>query len=91
MNALNPSLAAVLIISALAVVSVRHEARNLTADLEKARADTQRLQTEFGQIQLELATWAMHSRIERIARERLGMQVADPSRVHIVQMGETAR
>jgi cell division protein FtsL len=90
-NALNPSLAAVLIISALAVVSVRHEARNLTADLEKARADTQRLQTEFGQIRLELATWAMHSRIEQIAGQRLGMRVPDASRVHIVQTGETAR
>jgi cell division protein FtsL len=86
MSPLNLVLALALTISAISVVTVRNEARNLTVDLEKARADSQRLQTEFDQIRLELATWAMHSRIEGLARKKLKMQVPDASKVHIVQL-----
>jgi cell division protein FtsL len=39
---------------------------------------------EWGQLQLEQSTWAMHSRIEKIAAKFLQMQVPETSRVQVV-------
>jgi cell division protein FtsL len=35
------------------------------------------LDIEYGQLQLELSTWATHPRIEQIARDRLRMVTPD--------------
>ena len=42
------------------------------------------LEVEWGQLQLEQSTWAMHSRIERIAARNIGMRVPNASRVQVV-------
>ena len=39
---------------------------------------------EWGQLQLEQSTWAMHARIEKIAARNLGMRVPAASRVQVV-------
>ena len=39
------------------------------------------LEVEWGQLQLEQSTWAAHARVEKIAREKLGMKAPQPSRV----------
>jgi len=36
-----------------------------------------KLDIEYGQLQLELSTWATHPRIEKIARDRLHMVTPD--------------
>ena len=46
---------------------------------EQERA--KQLDVEFGQLQLELSTWATHPRIEKIAKERLKMRVPEPRSV----------
>ncbi len=43
------------------------------------------LEVEWGQLQLEQSTWAAHARIEKIARERLGMKVPAPGQVVSVE------
>ena len=61
------------VVTAIGIVFARHEHRQLFIELsrlEKARDD---LNIEFGRLQLEQATWAENSRIEQIARGRLGM------------------
>jgi hypothetical protein len=42
------------------------------------------LDDEWGQLQLEQGTWAMHGRIERIATRELGMRLPPPGRVEVV-------
>ena len=59
--------------SALAVVRTKHENRALVDQMEKLRKEEERLQSEWAQLQLEEATLGDHSRVERIAREQLGM------------------
>ena len=56
------------------------------------RQDEQ-LEIEFGQLQLEQSTWAMHARIENIAARKLGMRVPPASRVQVVapSRGEETR
>ena len=60
-------------VSALAVVRTKHENRALVAELEQLRAARERLDMEWAQLQLEEATLAHHARVDRIAREQLGM------------------
>lgn len=60
--------------SALAVVRMRHQARAVQADLQEAQQRAQDLAAEARQLELEAATLAAPARIERIARDKLGMR-----------------
>lgn len=62
-----------LLCSALGVIRVKHENRSLTDDIETARLERERLQMEWSQLQLEEAALSNHARVERAAREELGM------------------
>lgn len=75
-------LAALTLASALAVVWARHEGRVLFVELQSLQAERDRLNVEWGRLQLEQSAWATKGRIERIAREDLSMQ--RPSDVEIV-------
>lgn len=59
--------------SALAVVQTRQQSRSLFVELSRLGNERDDLNFEFGRLQLEQATWAENSRIEQIARDRLGM------------------
>ncbi|HEX5125755.1 MAG TPA: cell division protein FtsL [Rhodocyclaceae bacterium] len=59
--------------SALSVVSLQHQSRNLVTAIEREQVRTHALDVEWGQLQIESSTWAAHARVEKIARERLGM------------------
>jgi cell division protein FtsL len=78
-------LLAVLVACALGLVTSQHKARKLFAELEAAQERSRALEVEYGQLQLEASTWSTHSRIERIASQRLRMRHPDPSRVQLVQ------
>ena len=84
MTKVNLVLLGVLIACALAVVTAQHQARKLYVELQKEQELAQQLDVEWGQLQLEQSTWAMHARIEKIAARELGMRVPAPSRTQIV-------
>lgn len=65
---------------ALATVTAQHSARKLFQALEAEQERARQLEVEFGQLQLELSTWATAPRIEKIAREKLKMNVPEASR-----------
>ena len=75
---LNMLLLLVAVICALGVITSQHRARKLFQALEGEQERARQLDVEYGQLQLELSTWATHPRIEQIARERLHMLVPDP-------------
>ena len=66
-------LSVAVILSALAVVRVKHENRLLTTELDRLRQEHDRLEMEWSQLQLEEAALANHGRIEALARDQLGM------------------
>lgn len=88
MTRLNLMLFGILIACALGVVTSQHKARKLFVELQKEMELTKRLDEEFGRLQLEQSTWAMHGRVERIARQQLGMRVPEPSRVQLIPEAE---
>jgi cell division protein FtsL len=84
MTRLNLLLFLGLIACALALVSSQHQARKLYVQLEREHEHTKQLEVEWGQLQLEQSTWAMHARIEKIATQQLNMRVPAASRVQVV-------
>ena len=50
-----------------------------------------RLQIDWGRLQIEQSTWAMHARIEKIATRDLGMRTPPASRVQVVSQPEAAK
>ena len=69
------------LVCALGAVTSRHEARKLFQAMEAEQERARELEIEFGQLQLELSTWAASPRIERIAREKLKMRAPDAARI----------
>ena len=87
MARLNVILFAALVACALALVTSQNQARKLYVQLEKEQALAKHLEVEWGQLQLEQSTWAMHARIESIATRQLNMRVPAPSRIQVVPAG----
>lgn len=70
--------------SAVAVVDSRHQARMLFVELERLAAERDRLNIEWGQLQLEQSTQSNHGRVERVASEKLRMELPQPDDVELV-------
>ena len=90
MTRLNLLLVGILIVCALGVVTSQHRARKLYAELQHEQEFAKQMHTEFGQLQLEQSTWSMHSRIEKIAAERLHMRVPDQAKIQVVPIAPLA-
>ncbi|HEX6996713.1 MAG TPA: cell division protein FtsL [Gammaproteobacteria bacterium] len=76
------ALAAAVTASGVWVVGVKHRARQLFVELEELNREQDRLQIDWGRLQLEQSTLATHPRIESIARERL--KLAEPTEEQLV-------
>ena len=81
---LNGALALLLVVCALALVTAQHKGRRLFAELAQEQDAARQIEVEWGQLQLEQSTWAMHARIEKIASSRLQMRVPTSKRIRLV-------
>ncbi len=86
MTRLNVALLVILVICALSLVTSRNQARRLFVELQREQAAARTYETEFGQLQLEQATWGMPARVEKIAREERGMRLPTPARIEIIAL-----
>jgi cell division protein FtsL len=87
---INLLLLAVLLASSLALVQTSYEARRLFAELDRAKSQQQRLDGEFRRLDAERQTQATHLRVERVAKEKLGMRPATPAVTELVSDAGTA-
>ena len=90
MTRLNLLLLAVAVASALGVVNAQHRSRGLFVELEREQALASQLEDDWGRLQLEQSTWAMHQRIELVAAQRLRMRVPPVSRVQMIDPADIA-
>ncbi len=83
MTRLNLILLVSLVACGVSVVSAQHRARKVFMDLIQEQEAAAALEVEFDRLRLEQRTWTMHSRIEKVARQDLGMHApaADDTRV----------
>ena len=61
--------------SAMGVVYTKHISRQLYVELQHLQVIRDNLLVEWGKLELEESTWATHPRVERIANDRLDMQL----------------
>jgi cell division protein FtsL len=74
-----------MMVSAIAVVWTRHQSRVLFVQLTQLQEQRDELNIEYGQLELEQATWAEPRRIDDEARTKLGMFMPRPQDVQLVQ------
>lgn len=72
------------LVSALMVVTTAHKTRLLTAQREQLVLERDALDIEWRNLILEENALGDHSRVERIATEKIQMQHVDPSQENIV-------
>ena len=61
-------------LTALAVVLITNQKRQLVAAVQDVRLEAEQLQFEHDKLRLERSAWGGHSRIERVARTELSMR-----------------
>ncbi len=81
---LNSVLALLLVLCALALITSQYKARKLFSEVAQEQEASRQIEVEWGQLQLEQSTWAMHARIEKIANSRLQMHMPGSARTRLV-------
>lgn len=79
------ALAMVCVVSAMALIYTRHESRKLFVELEQLTAERDRLNIEWGQLQIEQSTWATHARIEKVATEELSLARPATTEIFVIE------
>lgn len=79
------TLALAVLVSAIAVIEAKHESRKRFVVLQVLESERDRMNVEWGQLQLEQGTWATHSRIESIANKQLHMVIPEMGSIVIVK------
>ncbi|SQI27280.1 cell division protein FtsL [Salmonella enterica subsp. arizonae] len=80
-----------IILTAVTVVTTAHHTRLLTAQREQLVLERDALDIEWRNLILEENALGDHSRVERIATEKLQMQHVDPSQENIVVQNKDKR
>ena len=65
--------------SAMFLVRTQYESRKLTTDIDRAQAEARRIEIERERLDLEARTQATPLRVEKLAREQLGMRTITPA------------
>ena len=78
------ALAAAVVASGVWIVTAEQRSRQLFIEGEALNRELDRLQTDWGRLQIEQSTWATHSRIETLARQRLQLTVPSDDQLKVV-------
>ena len=77
--------ALVCVVSALALIKTKHEARKLFVELETLTDERDELNIEWGQLQIEQSTWATHARIEQVATDDLSLVRPESTEIYVIE------
>ena len=77
-------IAIVLVLSSVWVIKTKHESRQLFIEFESLNRERDRLQVDWGRLQLEQSTWASHLRIESLAQEQLNLSRPLPNEIIVL-------
>ena len=78
------ALAACVVASGVWIVDVEHRSRQLFIETEGLGRELDKLQIEWGQLQIEQSTLGTPSRIEVLARQRLRLTVPSDNQLVVV-------
>jgi cell division protein FtsL len=74
-----------LLASSVSLVYVQHLRREVFTQLKTLQGERDRMEVEWGRLQLEASTWAAQDRIESVARDKLRFTVPAPGDVVLVR------
>ncbi len=86
MNSVVLLLAFAVVASALAVVESKHDTRRLFQKIEQLRDERDALNVDWSRLRLEQGALATHSRVERIARDQLGLIRPDAREIRLIRL-----
>ena len=78
---------ALLLVSSVGVIWTKHQSRTTFIELQKLRAERDRLDVEWGQLKIQQSYSATPPRVEQVASADLKMVTPKPSEVRIVATG----
>lgn len=81
-------LAVAVVASALAVVESKHDTRRLFQQIEQLRDQRDALNVDWSRLRLEQGALATHSRVERIARDQLGLIQPDARDILLIRLDQ---
>ena len=90
MTRFNLLLLALLLGSSIYLVRISYEARRLFAALDRAQAEERQFDTEHGRLQAERQAQATPLRVEKTARDKLGMRSTTPAITQYVSLAGSA-
>lgn len=70
--------------SAIGCIYAKHESRKLFTQLQILNAERDRLEVDWGRLQIEQSTWSTHARVEQLAREQMNMQTPSLEQVYLI-------
>lgn len=90
MTRLSVALLLAVIASALYLVHTQYESRRLYVELEKAVAQSRKIETDNERLQVEKRAQATPLRVEKLAKDRLQMRTATPAITQYVTYADGA-
>ncbi|MDX1340732.1 MAG: cell division protein FtsL [Reinekea sp.] len=81
----------VVLVTTFGIVSVTYQSRLQFALLENLRREQQALQEEWGRLLLEESAFSSPSRVERVAREQLGMVLPESVDIKTLESGTESK
>jgi len=87
---LNLVLLLAVLVSALYLVHTQYESRRLYVELEKAAAQSRKIETDNERLQVEKRAQATPLRVEKLARDRLQMRTTTPAITQYVTYQDAA-
>ena len=90
MTRVSAMLLVLVMLSALYLVRTQYESRRLYTELDRAKALAQRLDTEHDRLDVERGAQATPLRVEKLAREQMGMQTISPAITQYVSTQHTS-
>ena len=70
--------------SAIGSVYAKHESRKLFTELQELTIERDRLEVDWGKLQIEQSTWSTHARVEQMAREQMDMRAPAPGQISLI-------
>ena len=75
----------IFLISSLAVIYSAHMTRQMYGSLQVLQQDQDDLDSEYEKLLLEQSAWADYTRVDQLARDKLGMSAPSRDKLYVVK------
>ena len=74
------------LISAITVIFVKNQYRNMFIEMQQIKSQEQKLNTQHSQLLLEKSTWQSQGRVENSAEKKHNMKEITPNDIKIIKI-----